>query len=258
MWSYAQPRFGPERGYLAVMLDGGLEKTFARRTVGLGAGTSITIAADAEHAATFGDRGARVLVVRPSRAPELVHGVRDRRDPGIAALARRIAGELRATDAAAPVAVEGLALELVSAAVRAAPNGASRARPAWLRAVVEQIHAEADGVVSISELADAANVHPAHLARVFRRHYGVSVGTYFRRLRLDRAAARLTDSDEPVARVRQRQAVHRRINGRYGAAADAADYSRSPSCRTTRPRGRSSRRGARMSTRSRSASSSGC
>jgi AraC family transcriptional regulator len=198
---YEQPRFGPECGYLAVVLDGGLEKTFARRTVGLGLGASITIPAEAEHAASFGDRGARVLVVRPTRETGLLTGVRDRRDAGVAALARRIATELGATDAAAPVAVEGLALELVSAALRATPNGVPPARPPWLSAVVEQLHAETDGVVSVADLAAAANVHPAHLARVFRRHYGVSIGTYLRRLRLDRAAARLAGSDAPVARI---------------------------------------------------------
>jgi AraC family transcriptional regulator len=198
---YEQPRFGPEHGYLAVVLDGGLEKTFARTTIGLGAGASITIPAEAEHAAFFGDRGARVLVVRPARATGLLKDVRDARDAGIAALARRIAGELSATDAAAPTAVEGLALELVSAAVRAAPNGVPSARPPWLAAVIEQLHAEPDGAVSVAQLAAAANVHPAHLARMFRRHYGVSIATYLRRLRLDRAAAKLAGSDAPVARI---------------------------------------------------------
>jgi AraC family transcriptional regulator len=198
---YAQARFGPERGYLAVVLEGGLEKTFARRTLGLGAGASVTIPPEAEHAASFGEHGARILVVRPSRDLELLCGVRARRDPGIAALARRLAAELAAMDAAAPIAVEGLALELVAAAARAAPNAVSRARPAWLPSVVEQLHERGGGAVCLAELAAAANVHPAHLGRVFRRHYGVSIAAYLRRLRLDRAAAKLAESDTPVARI---------------------------------------------------------
>jgi transcriptional regulator GlxA family with amidase domain len=36
---------------------------------------------------------------------------------------------------------------------------------------------------------------------MFRRHYGVSIATYLRRLRLDRAAAKLAGSDAPVARI---------------------------------------------------------
>jgi AraC family transcriptional regulator len=198
---YAQAPFGPEREYLAVVLAGGLEKTFARSMVTLGTGASVTIPAEAEHAASFGDRGARVLVVRPSRDREVLCGVRAGRDPGIAALAGRLAGELGATDAAAPVAVEGLALELVAAAARAAMNGVSRARPAWLAPVVEQIHARGDAAVCLAELAAGANVHPTHLGRVFRRHYGVSIAAYLRRLRLDRAAAKLAGSDTPVARI---------------------------------------------------------
>ena len=62
---YAQPRLEPELGYLAVVLDGGLQKTFANRTLVLGAGTATTIPADAGHSATFGERGARILIVKP-------------------------------------------------------------------------------------------------------------------------------------------------------------------------------------------------
>ena len=56
---YAQPRLEPE---LAVVLGGGLQKTFANRTLVLGTGTATTIPADAGHSATFGEQGARILI----------------------------------------------------------------------------------------------------------------------------------------------------------------------------------------------------
>lgn len=207
---YLQDRFRPERGYLAVVLEGDVQKTFASRTLGLGAGTATTIPADAAHAASFGERGARILVVKPAPGPErpyreLMSGVRSRRDPGLAALARRIALELAAPDAAAQLAVEGLSLELVSAAVRAAPERLSPRRPAWLAGVVEQLHDQPTGAVGLTELAAAAGVDPTHLGRVFRRHYGVSIGTYLRHLRLDWAAATLARTDAPLARVAAEQ-----------------------------------------------------
>jgi AraC family transcriptional regulator len=203
---YEQPSFGPEHGYLAFVLDGQLRKSFSQETVVLAAGSAATIPPEATHAASFGAAGARVLVVKPPPGAgrpydSLLGRVQVRLDPGLTALARRLAGELSASDAAAPVAVEGLALELVAASVRAAPGRLPPRRPSWLAAVVEQLRDEAVESAGLVELAATAGVDPAHLGRVFRCHYGVSIGTYLRRLRLDRAAATLTGTDAPLARI---------------------------------------------------------
>lgn len=207
---YAQARFDPERGYLAVVLEGDLRKSFPGRTLGLAAGSAATIPADAAHAASFGLGGARILIVRPPRepleaGPELLRGVEARRDPGLAALARRISTELAARDSAAPVAVAGLALELFAAAVRGAPAKLPLRRPTWLAAVVERLHDQPAGCLCLAELAGTVGVDPAHLGRVFQRHYGVSIGTYVRRLRLDRAAVRVAGTDAPLASIAAEQ-----------------------------------------------------
>jgi AraC family transcriptional regulator len=201
---HRQPRFAPNLGYLAVVLDGDLHKTFPRQSLGLATGTTATIPGGADHTARFGRVGARVLVVKPSaHGSEPVGGllsrVRARRDPGLSALAHRLAGELSAEDAAAPIAVEGLALGLVTAAVRGSARLSSRP-PAWLARVVEQLHANGGGV-TIADLAATANVHPAHLTRVFTGRFGVSPATYLRRLRLDRAASTLSATDASLARI---------------------------------------------------------
>jgi len=62
------------------------------------------------------------------------------RGPGLAWLAWRLIGELRATDTAAPIAAEGLALELLAAASREARPPNDRRPPAWLRAVEELLY----------------------------------------------------------------------------------------------------------------------
>jgi AraC-like DNA-binding protein len=46
-----------------------------------------------------------------------------------------------------------------------------------------------------------AGVHPVHLTRVFRLHYGTPVGAYVRGLRLDWAAGRLTASGQCIAEI---------------------------------------------------------
>jgi AraC family transcriptional regulator len=203
---YLQRPYDPERGYVAVVLEGSLEKAFARGSISLRAGQVVTIPASALHAAEFGQRGARVLVIQPfaADAPGCGHLLRELRvvdNGGVAALAERIVAELRAPDAAAPVAAEGLTLELVAAASRAGSGSGRRNRPAWLAGVLELLHDPGSQPLGLGEIAEAVGVDSSHLARVFRREYGVSVGTYLRRLRLDRAAARLAGSTDPVARI---------------------------------------------------------
>lgn len=202
---YRQPALDPDRGYLAIVLDGGLEKQFPARTLQLAAASVATIPANAVHSATFGERGARVAIVKPPPRAErpyrrLLARVGSSRDCGLAALGERISAELQAPDVAASIAVEGLALELVAAALRSEPSRLSPSRPPWLSAVVELLH-EPAAPRGLTDLGEAVGVHPAHLARVFRRHYGASVGTYLRRLRLERAAARLTRSTDPIVQI---------------------------------------------------------
>jgi AraC family transcriptional regulator len=203
---YRQEPYDPERGYLTVVLEGRVEKAFARGPVSLRAGNVATIPASALHTADFGERGARVVVVQPLGATEpacggLLRELRVLAGCDLAALAERIVAELRAPDSAAPVAAEGLTLELVAAAARAGSRLARPERPAWLASVVELLHDAGTESPALGRLAAAVGVDSSHLARVFRREYGVSVGTYLRGLRLDRAAARLAGSSDPIARI---------------------------------------------------------
>src|SRR5690606_37479696 len=75
----------------------------------------------------------------------------------------------------------------------------ARAAPAWLRSVREQIDDSAEAGHRVRDLARTAGVHPVHLARAFRRHYGTTVSDYLQRRRLQAAAQLLASSDEPIA-----------------------------------------------------------
>jgi AraC family transcriptional regulator len=203
---YVQDEFDPDRPYLAFVLDGRLQKSFRRRTMDLAASAAVTMPAGAAHGARFGSDGARIVIVKPSKH---VAGCLDRlaelRGRGLDWLAWRLAAELRAADASAPLAAEGLALELLAATsreTRAEPRF-GRA-PAWLRSAEELLRERVGECVGLVELAEAVGVHPTHLARVFRAHYGVSVGEYGRRLKVSRAATEVARSDAPLNVIAQR------------------------------------------------------
>lgn len=118
-----------------------------------------------------------------------------------AALARRVYHEFRQADDAAPLAIEGLLLELLAAVSRrqaeAVPTGAAP----WLRETRDRLHADLAVRPSLAQLAAAAGVHPVTLARAFRRSFGCTVGEYLRRLRIERAADQLAGGDQPLAEI---------------------------------------------------------
>jgi AraC-like DNA-binding protein len=204
--SYVQGSFEPDLPYLAVVLEGGLVKSFPRRALELRRASAVAIPQGATHGARFGSAGARILIVRPRNASDPVAGCFDRiaelRGRELTWLAWRLAGELRARDAAAPLAAEGFALELLAATTRETRAERTHARPpAWLRAAEELLRARLADRIGLAELAETVGVHPAYLARAFRAHYGLSVGEYGRRLRLAWAAAELAGSETPLAEI---------------------------------------------------------
>jgi hypothetical protein len=152
-------------------------KSFPRRALELGRSNAVAIPVGATHGARFGSDGARILIVRSHSPSDPVAGCFDRvaelRGRELTWLAWRLAGELRASDAAAPLAAEGFALELLAATTREARVERSPGRPpAWLRSAEELLRGRLADRIGLGELAEVVGVHPTYLARAFRAHYG--------------------------------------------------------------------------------------
>jgi AraC family transcriptional regulator len=115
-------------------------------------------------------------------------------------IALRIFSEFHARDSVSPLMIEGLALEFATLVMREEAPARGRA-PAWLRMTVDYLRAHALEEIRLEHLASAAGVHPAHLSRVFRKHYRCSIGQYVRALRVDLAARELAASHRPIAEI---------------------------------------------------------
>jgi AraC family transcriptional regulator len=119
----------------------------------------------------------------------------------LSGMARRVYDEMRRMDAAAPLAIEGLLLELVASASRLREQNGSSGRPRWLEEARDRIHVELAARPSLTGLAESVGVHPVTLARAFRRTFGCTVGEYVRSLRIERAARQLAESDLSLAEI---------------------------------------------------------
>jgi AraC family transcriptional regulator len=196
----------PSRGYLAVVLEGAVHKSFRRSRSELACGSFASIPAGAAHSSEFGGKGCEVLVLRPSQdeGDTLFGGLlaRVKRVDAAAAtnLGRRIAGELDARDSSSALALEGLALELLASAARSIAPETERAA-SWVSKVRELLDEAIPHAPCLQELGAAVGRHPAQVARVFRREYGVTVAGYARSRRIEWATAELVAGDRPLARV---------------------------------------------------------
>lgn len=186
-----------ERHCISIVLDGWLA-------------TVQTIPADVLHEDTFAARPTRSLILEAEvEAAERLGAygidldeVRYLRDPGAAALALRIARELDALDAASPLVIEGLVLELLARVARSNHGERASSRsPVWLAKARQQVEDRFDAPFSVAAIAASVGVHPSHLAREFKRHYGTSIGAYVRRLRLEWATGRLAASDDSLSSI---------------------------------------------------------
>jgi AraC family transcriptional regulator len=110
------------------------------------------------------------------------------RAPAAAAIGARAVRELRRDDPFSPMVFEGLMLELFGELAR---HGERDAAPSWLGEVRSVIAKRFTEKLALKELAAMVDVHPVHLARAFRRHYGCTVGDVVRDLRVEHAKRRI-------------------------------------------------------------------
>jgi AraC family transcriptional regulator len=112
--------------------------------------------------------------------------------------------ELRQDDGFSAIACEGIMLEIIAAFGR---NGAATTAnfrpPAWLRAAREFMHENAFVPLSMAQIAREAGRHEIHLAREFRRFFGIPVGAYLRRLRIEQAERLLLTRQLPISDIAQ-------------------------------------------------------
>jgi AraC family transcriptional regulator len=181
---------------VAVVVGGGVQKTYTRTTQEARRATLIAMPAEERHADRFAADGARMVVVESEDDLPSVAAFDSWTAAGVA---HRIRQELARPDAFSDLALESLALELAVLAGRAAPS-VDRA-PRWLLDVLAILCEHTCDPPSARQLANEIGIHPAHLARSFRAATGESVGSYARNVRLDWAARRLVGSDDPLARV---------------------------------------------------------
>lgn len=196
-----------EHATFAVMLNGSFDLAFRQKTFSCTPGSVAVEPAGEGHANYIGVQGADVLVLQPDGAETemwrpfapLFERIGYLRHGGIAGLAGKLVHELRVPDSWSSLAMEGLLLDMLVAAGRVRSETGKAKVPSWLGRVEAMLTEDRIARLDIAALAREAGVHPAYLARAFRRFYHSSVGEYGRRIRLERVAGQLATRGESIA-----------------------------------------------------------
>lgn len=197
-----------EHAYFSLVLAGAFDGIYGKNAQVGKPFRAVFRPADEPHSVHFHQTGARLFSVEIEtyklestrghslmldRSTELAGGE-------LAWLAFRIYREACAMDEVSPLAIEGLFFEMLAAASRSSKIAALQV-PRWLKRVKEMIDTSFSNKLTISEIAETVDVHPVHLATVFRKHYRCTIGEYVRRLRIEYACGRLSLSDGSLVEI---------------------------------------------------------
>ena len=169
----------------------------------------VAIPAGEPHAESFPPSGSRCLIIEVSdQRAEFIRSfscILDRHSYRnglpVAGLGLQTYQEFRQRDDVAPLAIEGLLLQMAALSSRRPLGATVTGEPAWLRRVRDRIHAGFRATLRMSDLAAEAGVHPVYLARAFRLRYACSPAEYARRLRVEAAGELLARTEIPLTQV---------------------------------------------------------
>lgn len=203
------PKHSHEWAYLCLVLQGGYSEAYGNHTRVCKPSTLIFHSPGEVHSNRFHKSGGRCFNIQVSsywlgRVREYSPVLDTNAQVCGGALVHlgiKLYNEFRMMDECAPLAIEGLLLEILAGASRAANANPQGSIPPRIERAREFLHAHFQEPISLVHVARSVEAHPVYLAREFRKHYGCTIGEYMRRLRVELACTRLSCSDEPLARI---------------------------------------------------------
>jgi AraC family transcriptional regulator len=114
----------------------------------------------------------------------------------------RLYQEFQNIDDASPLAVEGIALEMLAEAARyQIINKGGSKPPGWLKQARAIVHEEFSLPLSLAAIAREVGIHPVHLARMFRKYYHCPIGEYVRRVRIENACRQMMTTEASLSEI---------------------------------------------------------
>lgn len=234
------PRHHHARASLSLTLQGSQQESVGRQHYDCAAHSAVLKGANIEHSNHVGTAGTRGLFVEmPAETEAQLRdaigapiGVGCHVDHATRHLARRISHEMRSSEPASFLLIEGLLFELLGTIARTRRAASLRNDDPRLQRAIEYLEEHYRDRITCVEVAAYAGLHPSFLAELFRRHLQVSVGEWVRNRRLEFAREALRVTATPITSVAfqagfaDQSHLTRLFRARFGVT--PAQYRRSP------------------------------
>lgn len=202
------PSHSHEFAHFCLVLSGAYNERIGSRQYTRRPATLVFYPPDVSHAESHSTSGRHFLVEIGSIGLDRVRecGAKLNEPVTLAAilptsLGSRMYSEFKRRDAYSALALESLTTELLIESSRATRSAEDRTAPIWLSQAKEYLNANYLSPPSLNELARAAEVHPTHLARTFRKFENCTAGEYVRHVRLEQAQRRLIETSISLAEI---------------------------------------------------------
>lgn len=185
---------------IVLTLRGKFNSVYRRRTFLLNDLRAIYRPAQVEHRDAYAQETVCVSIRLPVAKPERSDAFA-LYDGDLLGITDSLCAELDASDSASSLAIESLSAQ-IAARLRSSDERDVRGSR-WIREVRDWIEEEYAGPPTLQAIAAAVDRDASHVASVFKRTYGKTIGDYVRDIRVWRTRKLVEDSSVPLVEVAQ-------------------------------------------------------
>ena len=121
-------------------------------------------------------------------------------DPDLILLQYQIFKETKVNDDTTALSVQSLLLQTL-ARLKHTQETQLKSKPSWVKNITAILHDRTTEKLSLTELSDSLEIHPAHLSRDFSKYFHCSLGTYVRKLKIERSLSLLSDKKHSLTDI---------------------------------------------------------
>jgi len=201
------PAHSHDLASFSLLLDGNYTETYRGKTYSYDPMTVWWHPPETFHKDEVGEKGGRFFVVeiqtnilenlsQIGNSPTMFYD----KSPALTKLATRLYNEFRNWQVCSELLAMSLTLEMLAYSMRKSIT-VDKTPPVWLSRVVDKLNDQFAENITAEELALEADVHPVHLAAVFRKFHHQTIGEYVQNLRIQSASRLLIDKDLPISEI---------------------------------------------------------
>jgi len=206
---YIVPKHSHELAQFCLVREGSFSEVYGSKTREAKPLTLILRPSGETHSHHFYETGSRCFVIEVEQG--WLNRLNEHRgllddstqfDGGLSVwLAKRLYDEFHCGDQASSLAIEGLMFEIAAEASRHRLKASGCKPPRWLKQTEDLLRAKFFESWTLDAIANTVGIDPVHLARVFKRTYGCTIGEYVRKLRIEFACREVSQTESSLAEI---------------------------------------------------------